>query len=91
MKRNKFNYTFESLDEAWSVISSDVLEKGERVGNTHELRNVKFVIEDIGKNILNIRENFSLHYYLGEMIWYGVGSNSTEFISKFGRVWEHLS
>lgn len=91
MKKNKFNYTFKSLDEAWSVISSEVLEKGERVGNTHELRNVKFVIEDIGKNILNVRENFSLHYYLGEMIWYGVGSNSTEFISKFGRVWEHLS
>lgn len=91
MKKNKFNYVFDNLDDAWSVISTDVLEKGDKVGNTHELRNVKFVIKNINNNILNIRKNFSLHYYLGEMIWYGVGSNSTEFISKFGKVWEYLS
>ena len=81
---------FENINAAWAWMATLTL-AGDKVAGTHELNNVSFVIENIDKNILTIRENFSLSYYLGEGIWYGAGSNSMKFISKFGKIWERLT
>ena len=82
-----FYYT---LNDAWTSMCEQVLE-GEEVAGTHEKSNVRFTLLDINENLLTTRHNFSLPYYLGEMTWYGVGSNETDFISKFGKIWERLS
>lgn len=83
---------FKSINDAWSYYAKLLLSNhSEEVNGTFELTNVAFTIEDPSENILSIRENFSLSYYLGEMIWYGAGSNDTSFISKYGKIWEKLS
>lgn len=82
---------FLGINDAWANLVSNILRRGQKVGNTLELSNVSFTITDITKNILTIRENFSLSYYLGESVWYGAGKNDVEFISKFGKIWEKLS
>lgn len=82
---------FLGINDAWANLVSNILRRGQKVGNTLELSNISFTITDITKNILTIRENFSLSYYLGESVWYGAGKNDVEFISKFGKIWEKLS
>ncbi|QOC57537.1 hypothetical protein [Enterococcus phage TJE4] len=82
--------SFDNLNAAWAWFATKAL-TGKRVAGTTELNNVSFTLENINENLLTIRENFSLSYYLGEGIWYGAGSNSMEFISRFGKIWEKLS
>lgn len=82
---------YNSINELWKDASEKVLNEGERVGNTKELNNVKLTLLNINNNILSCRDNFSLSYYLGEMIWYAVGSNATRFISNYGKIWSKLS
>lgn len=82
---------FDNIDQAWSTLAYLALSGGERVGNTVELSNVHFTIKNAKENILKSRHNFSLHYYLGETIWYGIGANDVDFISKFGKIWKMLS
>lgn len=85
------NFIAYSVEGAWIKMANAVLEYGEEVNGTLELNNVKVLIQNPGNNLLRSRHNFSLHYYLGEMIWYGAGVNDVRFISKFGKVWEKLS
>lgn len=82
---------FEDINDAWVYYVRQLMIKGKDVGNTVELTNVSFTLSNIKNNILTIREDFSLHYYLGEMIWYGAGSNDTNFISNYGSIWKKLS
>ena len=83
--------TFRNMNDAWTKASLNVLEHGNSTGNTLEASNIQFAIRDINDNILTVRHNFALHYYLGEMIWYAAGKNDVNFISKFGKIWEILS
>lgn len=82
---------FEDINDAWVYYVRQLMIKGKDVGNTVELTNVSFTLSNIKNNILTIRKDFSLHYYLGEMIWYGAGSNNTNFISNYGNIWKKLS
>lgn len=85
------NMEFENINEAWSAISLDVVTNGRKVAGTRELNNVSFTIKNVDDNVLTVRSKFALHYYLGEMIWYAVGDNSVDFISRYGKIWEILS
>lgn len=85
------NIIANSVEVAWMKMADAVLEFGEKVSGTRELNNVKVLIQSPEKNLLRSRHNFSLPYYLGEMIWYGAGANDVRFISKFGKIWEKLS
>lgn len=82
---------FLGINDAWANLVSNILRRGQKVGNTLELSNISFTITDINKNVLTTRENFSLSYYLGETIWYGAGKNDVEFISRFGKIWKQLT
>lgn len=82
---------FYNINDAWITIANKLFLDGRDISNTKEINNVSFVLKDINNNVLTARENFSLHYYLGEMIWYAAGDNSTKFISQFGKIWEKLS
>lgn len=88
---NNTNIIAGSVEVAWMKMVENVLDFGEKVNGTIELNNVKVLIKNPEKNLLLSRHNFSLPYYLGEMIWYGAGANDVRFISKFGKVWEKLS
>lgn len=85
------NIIANSVEVAWMKMADSVLEFGEKVNGTRELNNVKVLIQSPEKNLIRSRHNFSLPYYLGEMIWYGAGANDVRFISKFGKIWEKLS
>lgn len=82
---------FKNVNDAWIHLAKNVVYKGDVVGNTKELTNVSFQIENPLDNIVKSRHNFSLTYYLGETVWYGAGKDDVEFISKFGRIWNHLT
>lgn len=82
---------YKNINEAWSDLAKKILSSGDSVNGTLELQNMLFSIEDINDNILTIRENFSTHYYLGELIWYASGIDDVDFISDFGAVWKRLS
>ena len=55
---------FEDINHAWVYYVRELMTKGKDVGNTVELTNVSFTLSNIKNNILTIREDFSLHYYL---------------------------
>lgn len=67
-----------------------IMESGETVNNTKELRNVTIRLDDITQNIVGIRD-ISPSYLLGEWLWYFSGRNSMKFISTFGSMWSKLS
>lgn len=90
MKLNR-QTKFKSINDAWTTISKEILNTGKTVNGTHELSNVSFTIEDINDNVLSCRHALSVHYYLGEMIWYASGANDVRFISKFGKIWTYLT
>lgn len=76
-------------------LTKQVLNHGEKVDGTRELQNVSFELTNPLKNIAQNRSQekygVSLSYALGELVWYFTGSNSMNFISKFGKMWEKLS
>lgn len=82
---------FKNINNAWSTVADKVLSVGDQINGTHEISNVSFEISDIEQNVLTVRDNFALHYYLGEMIWYASGANDVSFISKYGKIWNILS
>lgn len=82
---------YKNVQEAWNDLCDRTIRYGDKIGNTLELNNIKIEILHPEDNIVKNREKFSLPYYLGENIWYGAGSNSMDFISKFGKIWEKLS
>lgn len=61
-----------------------------KIGNTHELQNVKFTLSDIRRNVISIRD-ISPAYLAGELLWYYGGRNDLEFISKFSKFWSNIS
>lgn len=78
------------IDSLYMNLCSQLIQYGRPVGNTKELRNIKFTLPDITDNIISVR-NISPAYMFGELLWYFTGDNSMQFISKFGSMWEKLS
>ena len=78
------------IDKIYLKYCYDLLHHGKQVGNTLELRNVKFTVPDITENIISVR-NLSAAYLFGEWLWYFDGKNDVDFISAFGSMWKKLS
>lgn len=78
------------IDKIYLKYCYDLLHHGKQVGNTLELRNIKFTVPDITENIISVR-NLSAAYLFGEWLWYFDGKNGVDFISAFGSMWKKLS
>ena len=78
------------IDKIYLKCCYDLLHHGKQVGNTLELRNIKFTVPDITENIISVR-NLSAAYLFGEWLWYFDGKNDVDFISAFGSMWKKLS
>lgn len=78
------------IDKIYLKYCYDLFHHGKQVGNTLELRNVKFTVPDITENIISVR-NLSAAYLFGEWLWYFDGKNDVDFISAFGSMWKKLS
>lgn len=79
----------ENFGDAYKLLCHGVL-VGEKVGNTRELRNIQFTINDISDAYISVR-NVSTRYLLGELVWYLAGSRETAFISQFAPFWSKIS
>lgn len=79
-----------NVNEVYRALCTSLLTQGKRVGNTLELNNVKFKIDDIKSNVVGIR-NISKSYLFAELIWYFCGRNDVKFISKFASLWSKIT
>lgn len=77
------------FDKIYKDLCKQLL-KAPVVGNTRELQNVQFTINDISNTILTIRD-ISLSYACGELLWYLNGSEELQFINKFGSLWNKMT
>lgn len=66
------------------------LQDGRQVGNTKEILNYSFELTDMNNNVITIRD-ISVNYLCGELLWYVLGRNDTEFINKFASMWGRIS
>lgn len=82
--------SFNSMDDAYRELCYNLKYNSEEVNGTHELRNYCFTLNDVTKNIINIR-NISESYLCGEMLWYMCARNDVAFIDKFSHFWKKIS
>ena len=79
-----------SIDDIYLTLAKDLVKTCQKVGDTRELLNVKVVLKDITNNIVSVR-GISPSYLFGELVWYFMGDNSLDFISKFSSFWGKIS
>lgn len=79
-----------NINEIYKDLCGKLQWFSEKVGNTREVRNVSFTFDVNEGNIVSCRD-ISLPYLFGEMTWYLAGSQSMQFISKFGSLWSRIS
>ena len=82
--------SFNTMDDVYRKLCYDLKFNSSKIGNTHELFNYSFTLNNINNNIINIR-NISKQYLCGEMLWYMCGRNDLSFISKFSNFWKSIS
>ena len=77
----------------------DLLEKGHEVespnasrGNSLELNNYMFTVDDIEDNVVTLKtRDTSLTYLAAELLWYWQSRNDVDFIGKFAKLWKRIS
>jgi thymidylate synthase len=66
--------------------------KAPKVGNTHEINNVKITFKnDYSPTVMLAERNLSKSYIIGELVWYLIGSNNMKRIAKFSNFWTNIS
>lgn len=89
-----------TMNTAYKDVCKQLLENGTPIeggdlvtrGNSRELTNFMFTIDDISNNVVTLKSrNTSLAYVAGETLWYWVGRNDLNFISKFAKLWSRIS
>lgn len=84
-----------SMTEMYRALSHALLDQGEAVNGTHELRNVMFELTDpknnIATNKLATKSGFPLGYALAELLWYYNADNTVDFIGRFANMWKRLT
>ena len=86
---DKVIYESDNANGLYRLVCDSVNSIGDRVANTHELRNITIRLTNMDNNIIYPRA--SIIYALGELIWYFSGDNHLDFINKFSSVWNQLS
>lgn len=92
------NFGRKSVNVVYKQLCKDLIEKGHVMetrnirGNTKELCNYMFTINDLETAYVSLKSGKSnLTYLAAELLWYWSSRNDTEFISKFGAMWKRLS
>ena len=87
-----------TVNVAYRQVCRDLIEKSHTMetknirGNTRELCNYTFTVEDISDPIISLKTGKCDYNYLaGEILWYWNSRNDVEFISKFGSMWSKLT
>lgn len=78
------------MNSVYMELVSQVFIRGEKVGNTKELRNVSFTLEDPYRCLATCRK-ISLAYLIAEIVWYSTASRDVAFIGKFASLWNNIS
>lgn len=78
-----------TANEAYLKMCKNLI-KASEVGDTREIIGQLITIQDITDNIVTARD-ISIPYLCGELLWYFLGRNDLEFMSKFSSMWEKLS
>lgn len=81
-----------SLNLIYKKLVNDLFEEGLNVGNTIELINYNFVLDNPEDCIItSYGKSPQLKYLLAENIWYASGHNDKKFIAHFASLWNKLS
>lgn len=92
-------FNSKTINIQYRQLCRDLIEKGHEVkmpnanrGNSIELNNYMFTVDDITNNVIDLKtRNASYDYLAGETLWYWEGRNDVNFISKFGKMWSKLT
>jgi len=83
---------------AYKKLANDLLDKGHVMetknirGNTRELCNYMFTINDLDEEYISLKTGkTNLTYLAAELLWYWSARNDVEFIGKFAKLWKALS
>lgn len=88
-----------TINRQYRQVCRDLLEKGHPVdskgatrGNSKELNNYMFTIDDIEDNIITLKSrDTSLTYLAAELLWYWQSRNDVDFIGKFAKLWKVIT
>lgn len=80
-----------TMNKIYIDICSKLL-KAPEVGNTKELNNFKFVLDNPHNSIITLNsKHLSKKYLLAELLWYVSERNDKEFIGQFASLWNNIS
>lgn len=81
------------LNMIYKRLAKQLITHGKKVGNTTELNNVSFTLENTNNCIISIEDSkiTSYKYLLAENIWYASGDNKLSFIGKYAKKWQSIS
>lgn len=83
---------FNDFDFVYRRICNDLYENGKPVGNTLELNNYQFTLNNPMRSTIKLKSrNLSTTYVVGELMWYWSMRNDVEFIGKFANKWKDIS
>ena len=92
------HFNKKTVNVAYKQLCRDLLEKGHTMetrnirGNTKELCNYMFTIDDLDSEYVSlINGKTNLTYLAAELLWYWSSRNDINFIGKFGSMWNKLS
>lgn len=87
-----------TVNVAYRQVCKDLIEKSHVMetknirGNTRELCNYTFTVEDIDDPIISlVTGKCDYNYLAGEILWYWNSRNDVDFIGKFGKMWTKLT
>ena len=79
-----------NFNTIYKGLCRDLMIEGREIGNTRELQDVSFLVDNIDSVFSTVR-NPSKTYALAELCWYLTGNRDKAFISQFGSIWERLT
>lgn len=81
-----------NMNSIYKDICKDLTIKGHKVGNTTEINNYTFTLDNVDENIVTLKSrDISLIYLVAELLWYFEGRNDVDFIGKFASMWNRIS
>lgn len=81
---------YDNINSLYHDLVMSLKVRGHDTGDTKELLNVMFSLDDINNNVITTR-NISYKYALAELIWYFSGDNSVKFIGQFANLWKKIT